>query len=121
VQQEDGAELWSTPARGIYFEIPESGEGQAAARRLSSVMLAEASGLPARWTREIEPQLSVEWVRAAGVFNARIDLTPGEIRDLQQQLERLLEPFTNRSADDAPSGAAPARVLTFFLPEANLD
>ena len=118
---EVGAELWSTPARGIYFEIPESFEGQAAARRLSSLMLAEASELPARWTREIEPQLIVEWARAAGVFSARIELTSDELRDLQEQLERLLEPFTNRSADDVPAGAGPVRVLTFFLPEPNLD
>src|SRR5262245_15123918 len=33
---EDGEVAWSTEAKGIYFEIPEEGEGQPAARRLSS-------------------------------------------------------------------------------------
>jgi DNA-binding MarR family transcriptional regulator len=106
---------WSTPAKGIYFEIPEAGEEtQRAARALSGVMLAGAAELPARWVSEAEPELSVEWARAAGLFNARLELTPDEVRDLQEALERLLEPFAKR---DRPSAAAPVRMLAFFMPE----
>jgi len=113
----DDPERWSTPARGIYFEIPEQGgEAQEAARRLSSVMLARAAELPKRWVGEAEPSLSVEWARSAGMFNARVDLTPAELRELQAALERLLEPFTTRG--DRPPEAESVRLLAFFMPEA---
>jgi predicted transcriptional regulator len=117
----DGGEArWSTPAKGIYFEIPtDDGPAQAAARRLSNVMLTTYAELPAAWTRDLEPQLDVAWARAAGLFNARVDLTPDELRDLQDGLERLLEPFTTRAADDLPAGAAPVRMMAFFMPEAS--
>jgi hypothetical protein len=45
-------------------------------------MLAEYTELPAIWTRDVEPQLTVEWARAAGLFNARVELTPDELRYL---------------------------------------
>jgi hypothetical protein len=115
---DSGEARWSTPAKGIYFEIPEDdGAAQAAARRLSNVMLATYAELPAAWTRDLEPQLDVAWARAAGLFNARIDLTPDELRELQDGLERLLEPFTTRGVDDLPAGAAPVRMMAFFMPE----
>jgi hypothetical protein len=113
---EDSAEGWTTPARGIYFEIPEHGEDvQHAARALSGVMLGEAAELPRRWIDDLEPALDVEWARASGLFNARVDLTPDEVRALQEELERILAPFTNRA--ERPADAAPVRLLTFFLPE----
>jgi hypothetical protein len=109
---------WSTPARGIHFEIPEDGEqAQQAARNLSNVMLAGASELPKRWTDQVEPELSVEWARAAGLFNARVVLSADELRRLQEQLERLLEPYNTRAAGEQPSDAAMVRVLAFFMPE----
>jgi DNA-binding transcriptional ArsR family regulator len=109
---------WSTPARGIYFEIPEHGEDeQRAARTLSSVMLAAAAELPARWVSDAEPSLSNDWALAAGLFNARVELTPDELREIQEGMERLLEPFTTREPGDRPPAAAPVRVLAFFLPE----
>jgi hypothetical protein len=101
--------------KGVYFEIPEDPEGQLAARQLSNVMLAKYAELPASWIRDQEPRLELDWARAAGLFNARVDLTPSELRDLQEELERLLEPFTTRT--ETPAGAAPARILAFFMPE----
>lgn len=110
--------LWSTPASGIYFEIPEDGaEAQEAARALSNVMFAGASELPRRWVEGAEPQLTVEWARAAGLFNARVELSPEEVRGLQDSIERLLEPFTTREAGKRPAGAVPVRLLAFFMPE----
>jgi predicted transcriptional regulator len=108
---------WSAAVRGIYFEIPDDPEGQAAARALSGVMMAKYADLPASWVRDQEPQLDVEWARAAGLFNARIDLTPAELQAIQEGLERLLEPFTARSSAEAPSATAPVRILAFFMPE----
>jgi hypothetical protein len=109
---------WATAAKGIYFEIPEDPEGQRAARDLSNVMLAKYAALPAAWVAEEEPKLELQWARAAGLFNARVDLTPDELKGIQTDLERLLEPFTTRSSEDVPIGAAKVRVLAYFLPEA---
>ena len=112
IDRDDGGG-WSTEARGIYFEIPDEPEAQRAARELSNTMLVKYGSLPAEWVRRFEPQLDVTWARAAGLFNARIDLTADELRRLQEELEQLLEPYTNRSADDRP----PVRITAYFLPE----
>jgi DNA-binding transcriptional ArsR family regulator len=113
----DATGRWSTEARGIYFEIPDEPEAQRAARELSNTMLVRYGSLPAEWVRRVEPLLDVTWARAAGLFNARIELAPNELRRLQEDLERLLEPFTNRPADDRPDDASPVRITAYFLPE----
>jgi len=113
----DATGRWSTDARGIYFEIPEEPEAQRAARELSNTMLVRYGSLPAEWVRRVEPLLDVTWARAAGLFNARIELTPNEVSRLQEDLEQLLEPFTNRPADDRPVDASPVRIAAYFLPE----
>ena len=117
--EQDAAGEWSTEARGIYFEIPDEPKTQQAARELSNTMLVKYESLPSEWVRHVEPQLDVAWARAAGLFNARTELTPEELRRVQEDLERLLEPFTNRSAEDRPAGAAPVRITAYFLPEAS--
>jgi predicted transcriptional regulator len=118
----DGGDVsWTTSVNGIYFEIPDEPEGQHAARALSNVMLAKYADLPAAWVREEEPKLELDWARAAGLFNARVDLTAEELRGIQADLERLLEPFTTRSSHDVPAGAAAVRILAYFLPEAGRD
>jgi Helix-turn-helix domain len=114
----DGQMRWTAAVKGIYFEIPEEQEGRLAARQLSNVMLAKYADLPVSWVRDEEPTLDLDWARAAGLFNARVELTPDELRAIQNGLERLLEPFTTRSTDDMPAGVAPVRVLAFFMPEA---
>lgn len=113
-----GEVRWKAAARGIYFEIPEDLEGQRAARDLSNVMLAKYATLPALWVDEEEPKLELEWARAAGLFNARVDLTPDELRGIQGDLERLLEPFTTRVSEEMPADVARVRILAYFLPEA---
>jgi hypothetical protein len=45
-------------------------------------------------------------------------LTPDELRELQVALERLIEPYVTRKEADAPDGAAPVRILGYFMPEA---
>lgn len=108
---------WSTEARGIYFEIPDEPEAQRAARELSNTMLVKYAGSPADWVRDVEPLLDVVWARATGLFNARIELTPDELRQVQEDLEQILAPFTNRPADERPADAAPVRITATFLPE----
>jgi DNA-binding transcriptional ArsR family regulator len=117
VIEQDAAGLWRTDARGIYFEIPDEPEAQRAARQLSNTMLVKYAVSPAEWVDRVEPLLDVTWARATGLFNARVDLTPDELRRLQDDVERLLEPFTNRPAGDRPADAAPVRITAYFLPE----
>jgi DNA-binding transcriptional ArsR family regulator len=113
----DATGRWSTSARGIYFEIPDEPDAQRAARELSNTMLLKYASLPAEWARRIEPLLDVTWARAAGLFNARIELAPDELRRLQEDLERLLEPLANRPATDRPAETSPVRITAYFMPE----
>lgn len=113
---EDGA--WQTAGRGFVFEIPEDPEGQVAGRQLANAALLHYSDAPQRWVDEHEPSLTLEWIRAAGLFQARVAVTPDELRRLQADLELLLEPLTNRDAGDVPDGAATVRIVSYFLPEA---
>lgn len=116
-QGEDGR--WEAVAKGLVFEIPEDPEAQAAARQLANVMLLNYVEEPRRWVADDEPRLALDWVRAAGMLNARVALTPDELRGLQEELERLLEPFLTRDQADLPPEARRVRVLGYFLPEAN--
>ena len=116
--EQDASGGWSTEARGIYFEIPDDPQAQRAARDLSNTMLVKYASLPSEWVQGIEPSLDVTRARVAGLFNARIELTPDEVRQLQEDLEQLLEPFTNRPESDRPPAASPVRILAYFLPEA---
>jgi DNA-binding transcriptional ArsR family regulator len=116
VARVDG-DRWEAVAKGLVFEIPEDPEGQAAARELANVMLLQYADEPTRWVADVEPRLELDWVRAAGLFNARVALTPDELRGLQQDLERLLEPFLTRDASDLPPEARRVRVLGYFLPD----
>jgi hypothetical protein len=110
-------ERWQAVGKGVFFEIPDEADGQAAARRLSSVMLLHYLDLPRRWVDEQEPGLDVEWARAAGLFNARLTLTADELRSMQEALERMLEPYLTRAPADTPTDAGPVRILGYFLPE----
>lgn len=117
IDEDAAAGSWSTEARGIYFEIPDEPEAQRAARELSNTMLVKYASLPIEWVRQFEPLLDVTWARSAGLFNARAELAPDELSRLQEDLERLLEPFLTRPADERPPDAAPVRITAYFLPE----
>lgn len=119
VTSDDAAEArWAAVGKGFVFEIPEDPEGQAAARELSNVMFLSSVDLPRRWVADDEPRLELDRARAAGLLNARVSATADELRDLQDALERLLEPLITRDVDDLPAGAASARILSYFMPEA---
>jgi DNA-binding transcriptional ArsR family regulator len=109
---------WAAVGKGFVFEIPEDPEGQAAARELSNVMFLSSVDVPRRWVADDEPRLELDRARAAGLLNARVRVTADELRNLQDALERLLEPLLTRDAGDLPEGAAPARILCYFMPEA---
>ena len=109
---------WRAPGSGIYFEIPESGgaEAQAAARRLCSAMLLNYERAPRLWVEDVEPRLDLTWARAAGLFNAGVSVTADELRTIQVDLEKLLEPYLGRT--NPPEGSRRVRMLAYFLPSA---
>jgi DNA-binding transcriptional ArsR family regulator len=109
---------WRAPGRGIFLQLPENDpDAVAAARRLSTVMLLAVEQLPRRWVDEVEPELDDDWAGAAGLLNVRVALTADELNELQQGLERVLEPYLTRAETDRPDGARPVRMLAYFLPE----
>jgi hypothetical protein len=109
---------WEAVGKGFVFELPQDPVGQGAARALSNAMMARYLRLPERWIADDEPRLEPEWARAAGLFNARVTVSADELRDLQEGLERLLEPLITREPGTVPAGARSARILAYFLPEA---
>jgi hypothetical protein len=108
---------WNAVGKGFVFEVPDDREGQAAARELSSTLMSRSLDVPARWLADDERRLELDWVRAAGLFKARVRVTADELRDLQEGLERLLEPYITRDLGAAPA-ARHAQVVAYFLPEA---
>lgn len=120
VSDTDGSR-WSALGKGFVFEIPDDPEGQAAARSLGNSMLLHYVDLPRRWVADEEPRLELDWVRAAGLLNARVTATPDELRRIQEGLERLLEPFLTRKSDDVPAEAGRVRILSYFMPEPTPD
>jgi hypothetical protein len=108
---------WVAIGKGIVFEIPEDAEGQIAARQLSNTMFLQYVDLPRTWVVEDESQLTLEWARAAGLLNVRLVVTPEELREIQEALERLLEPFLTRQSASAPAEASQGRILSYFMPE----
>jgi len=109
---------WRKIGNGVFFEIPDDPEGQAAARALTGTMLLQYVDLPRQWVEEIEPGLELDWARAAGMFNAGVALTPAELQAVQAELEDVLTPYLTRAAEDAPPGARRVRLLAYFMPEA---
>jgi hypothetical protein len=117
VVRDDGEDGWRAVAKGFVFEIPDDPDGQAAARRLTNVMLLQYVDLPRRWVADDEPRLELAWARAAGLFNAGVALTSDELRSVQASLEDLLAPYLTREADATPVDARRVRVLAYFMPE----
>jgi DNA-binding transcriptional ArsR family regulator len=111
---------WAAIGRGVFFEIPDDDEGQSAARQLSNTMLLQYVDVPRQWVNDVEPRLTLAWARAAGMLNARLLVTPDELRGIQSALEGVLEPYLARQPDDAPRGASRVRLLSYFMPEAPL-
>lgn len=112
---------WEAVGKGFVFESPHDLEGQAAARQLSNAMLLRYVDLPRQWVADDEPRLDADWIRATGLTNTRAVVTPDELRGLQEGLEGLLQPFITRDPSEAPAGAGPARVLSYFMPEPAAD
>ena len=61
---------------------------------------------------------SAEWREAAGLGDALVHLTAGELAEVRGRIEALLEPFAERVADPSlrPAGARLVEVLQVAFP-----
>jgi len=110
---------WKAVGTGIHFEPADDDESQAAYRALANQLFLRADELPRRWMTEDEPRLDGEWRRASGLSNARMTMTVEEAAELDEQMEKLLEPYVTRDPSDAPGGARRVRLLRYVMPEAS--
>jgi DNA-binding transcriptional ArsR family regulator len=111
---------WRALGRGLFLQLPENDlEAVAAARHLSTVMLLAVEHLPRQWVEQVEPALDDSWAGAAGLLNVRLALTVDELNQVQQELERVLEPYLTRTATSRPDDTRQVRLLAYFLPEAS--
>jgi hypothetical protein len=112
IEQRQGR--WSAVGRGLYFEVPDDPTDLPAARALLAIWMLSMQDVPQRWAAEHQPHLEAEWLRACGLLNAGMVMTPAELEALQADLERLIEPYVNRTT--APESGRRVRVLSYFLP-----
>jgi DNA-binding transcriptional ArsR family regulator len=111
-----GVGRWAAVGRGLLLEVPDDPEGERAARQLASIIMLRNADIPRRWAADDEPHLDRAWFRSAGALNARLTMTPAELDEFQQQIERLMEPYLHR--DPSTAGTGPVRLLAYFLPSA---
>lgn len=110
---------WQAAHRGIRVELPETAEGQAAARQLQDAFFAQYASLPEQWLATDEPRLTHEWQRMSGLANTRIVVTEDELRGLLDGIEALMTPYVRRKVKRPPKGARGVRLLRYVLPEAD--
>ncbi|MGW4378739.1 ArsR/SmtB family transcription factor [Kitasatospora sp. NPDC004531] len=109
---------WEAVGRGFRYAPTDDGEGGAAARALSRQLFLRSADLPSRWITEVEPELPLEWRRLSGLANTRVVLSPAELAELSDAVERLLAPYVHRTAAEWPAGARAVRLMRYALPEA---
>jgi len=108
---------WSAVGRGLLLEVPDDPEGELAARKLASIIMLRNADIPRRWAADDEPHLDRAWFRSAGALHARLTMTPTELDELQQQIERLIEPYLHRERPTEGTGVV--ELLAYFLPSAD--
>jgi DNA-binding transcriptional ArsR family regulator len=110
---------WEAAHRGVRFTVPDTAEGQAAARQLEGVFFAQYASLPEQWLATDEPRLDLAWQRLAGLANTRIVVTRAELDALLDAIEKLTAPYVQRNGKRPPKGARGVRLLRYVLPEAD--
>lgn len=109
---------WEAVGTGFRFAADDEGKVEAAGA-LGHLLMDQAADLPARWVRDVEPRLEVEWRRSAGLSNTTIAVTADELAAVEAAIEELLAPYVRRRAErEVEPGARPVRMLRYVLPEA---
>lgn len=112
----DAESAWGAAATGLLIEMPDSAEGQAAARQLTTQMFLEAAALVVPWWADDEPRLTPEWRKVSGLINAGLWMTPDELQAFNDQIEELTAPYALRAESDRPGDARRVRVQCYLMP-----
>ena len=88
---------WAAVGKGVFFEIPEDAEGQSAARYLSNAMFLQYVDLPRQWVSDDEPPHARVGPRRRPA-QRQVLLTADELRDVQAEFERVLEPYLSAAS-----------------------
>jgi hypothetical protein len=110
---------WRLVTTGMHFtHLHEDPDTAIAARELESMLvdryLARLGAFYA--ARSALPR---EWQEVTGGSQATLHLTPAELRQVDQEVQAIIDRYTGRSADPAqrPPGSQPVEVLLFaYLP-----
>jgi DNA-binding transcriptional ArsR family regulator len=111
---------WEASARGFRFRSADPA-GREAQRMLMAAIEQVEGDVPGAWRRDVEPILEDEWRDLSGRSSTRILVTPGELREVEAAIERLLAPYVLRKDQDPstiPDDARGVRILRYTLPEA---
>jgi len=121
VESDGRQRWWEAVGTGFRFTAGDD-DSLDAASLLSHVLMEQAADLPARWAREVEPLLEVEWRRSAGLSNTTVELTADELAEVESAIEQVLAPYVLRrsAVGEAlpPAGSRRVRMLRYVLPEA---
>jgi DNA-binding transcriptional ArsR family regulator len=113
---------WEAVSRGFRFAGEPEDDSLEAARALEQVMESVDGDIVGRWRADDEPRLAPQWRRLAGRANTRIVVTPAELDQVEEAIERLLAPYVLRKDDPSdthPAEARWVRVLRYTLPAAD--
>jgi DNA-binding transcriptional ArsR family regulator len=111
---------WEATSRGFRFSSPTDPadvEGVAAARVLTQYLLARAVEALRRWAEDVEPGLTAEWRRLAGLSDTRLVVSGAELEHIADAIEAVLAPYALRDPGERPAGSRGIRLLRYVLPE----
>jgi DNA-binding transcriptional ArsR family regulator len=118
-QRGDGRErLWRAVSQGLEVTTaPDAdAETQRAERELIELLIsrdeARVRAWLARWHRE-----PTDWYEATSISSLSLMLTAEELRQVNEQVTALLEPFARRARAEPPAGARRVEVVYRTVPE----
>lgn len=111
--------VWQSQLRGLDVEVPpERGAAERAAdRELSEMFLGLEDARARAWLarRDAEPY---EWYQAGTAAGVQLVVTAEELRQLNEQVLRVLEPYARRNRKDPPADARLVDVTYRTVPRA---
>lgn len=116
----DGRErVWRSTRAHVYVDTdPEDGpEARSAGEALIDVYLSRDLARARQWLLR-QAEAPAEWRSASVMMGHRLLVTPDELRDLNERVNQLLEPYRMRERQhDAPAGARKVAVNYLAFPD----
>lgn len=117
-RQGHGRQRWWRAVIGFRYAAVDE-ESADAARALAGVIEQVEGDLTGRWQAEVEPHLEPEWRRLSGRANTTIEVTAGELEEIESSIEQLLTPYVLRkgtAVEEWPDETREVRILRSTLP-----